>query len=938
MRKRFLITLMLIIISLLFAACSQKPKFKIDYQKYKLKNGLTVIIHEDHSDPIASVAVVYHVGSNREKVGKTGFAHLFEHMMFQESQDVGQDQFFKKIQEAGGTLNGFTFKDGTGYYEIVPNNALEMALWLESDRMGFLLSTVTQEAFINQQDVVQNEKRQSYDNRPYGQTRYVIDKLLYPPSHPYNWQVIGSMEDLSNASLKDVHDFHEKWYIPNNATLVVAGDFDLKQAKEWIEKYFGEIQRGKDVTDMKPVPVTLSETKRAYHEDNFAKSPELNMVFPTVEQYNKDSYALDLMGSLISDGKKAPLYKVIVEEEKLAPSVSAYQNSGEIAGSFKIRVRAFPKKKLSDVEKAIKKAFKMFEEKKFTEKDLDRIKAKTETRFYNGISSILGKSFQLAFYDEFAGSPDFISQDLQNKLNVTSGDIWRVYNKYIKDKNFVLTSFVPKGEVELAAENSELFPIKEESITKAQKNIAKNNGFKVEKIPTKFDRSIEPKKGPDPVLKNLDIWQTKLSNGIKVNGIKNSELPLVQFSITLRGGMVLDDPKKIGAANLMTDIMMEGTKNKTPLELEEAIDELGSSISMYTTKEAIVLNGNCLASKFNETFSLAKEILLEPRWDKKEFERIKKETIEIINRQSFNPSAIASNVFNKLVYGKDNILSNSTLGTKESVKSTSVEDLKNYYAKNFSPSVTSINVVGDVSENNAISVFKELENWQAKTVDFPELKMPEAHEKATLCFVDFPNAKQSQIRIGNLGLAFNDLDYYKAVVMNYKLGGSFNGILNMILREEKGYTYGARSGFYGTEYPGKFTASSAVRSNTTLESVKIFRDEIKKYREGISDEDMEFTKHALIKSNARRFETLGALLRMLNQISRYELPTDYIKRQEKIIKSMTTEEHKALAQQYLHPDRMYYLVVGDAATQFGPLKKLGFDEVYLLDKDGNIVK
>ena len=938
MKRKFLIRAALLLTVLIAFACSKSPEFKIDYQKYSLENGLTVILHEDQSDPIASVAVVYHVGSNREKVGRTGFAHLFEHMMFQESQHVGQDQFFKKIQDAGGTLNGFTFKDGTGYYEVVPNNALEMALWLESDRMGFLLSTVTQDAFINQQDVVQNEKRQSYDNRPYGQTRYIIDKLLYPESHPYNWQVIGSMEDLSNATLKDVHEFHDTWYVPNNATLVVAGDFDVKQAKEWVEKYFGEIKRGGDVTDVEPLKAPLAETKRAYYEDNFAKSPELNMVFPSVEQYSKDSYALDLLGQLLSDGKKAPFYKVIVEQEKLAPSVSAYQNSGEIAGSFAIRVRTFPGQKLSEVESAINKAFELFETEKFTEKDLERIKAKTETNFYNGISSILSKSFQLAFYDEFAGSPDFLKEDLENSLKVRTDDIWRVYNKYIKGQNFVLTSFVPKGQTELIANKSELFPIEEEDITGAKKNVAHDEEFKVEKIPSKFDRTVEPVKGPDPELKIPDVWQDKLANGIKVTGIQQSELPLVQFTVTVRGGMVLDNPEKIGVANLMSDMMMEGTATKTPIELEEAIDELGASIRMYTNKESIVLTANCLSSKFDETFALAKEILLEPRWDEKEFGRIKNETIETINRQGFNPGAIANNVFNKLVYG-ENILANSTYGTKASVESITIDDLKNYYAANFSPNLALITVVGDVDKQKAVSIFGSLSGaWAPKEVEFPEMEMPAPHAKSTLCFVDFPNAKQSQIYVGSLGLPFTDPDYYKAVVMNYKLGGNFNGVLNMILREEKGFTYGARSGFTGTMYPGVFRASSAVRSNSTFESVKIFRDEISKYREGISETDLDFTKNALIKSNARRFETLGALLGMLNHIAEYDLPFDYIKTREDFVKSLTLEQHKELAQKYLHPGNMYFLVVGDAATQFKPLKKLGFDEVTMLDKDGNIVE
>ena len=912
--------------------------FKIEYEKYKLDNGLEVILHRDKSDPIISVAIQYHVGSNREIKGRTGFAHLFEHIMFQESQHVGQDQFFKIIQGNGGTLNGGTWFDGTVYFEVMPKNYLETVLWLESDRMGWLLPTVTQDAFENQQEVVQNEKRQRVDNQPYGNTNYIINKLLYPEDHPYNWQVIGSMEDLQNATVQDVRDFYSKWYGPNNATLVIAGDFDADKTKELVKKYFGEIQPSPPVVDPKPIPVTLNETKRAYYEDNFAKSPELRMVFPTVEQYSKDSYALDILSNILADGKKAPLYKVIVEDKMLAPSADAYQSSQEIAGTFDIRVRAFPDKNLSDVEDAILEAFKKFEKDGFTDEDLSRIKATTETNFYNSISSILGKSFQLASYNEYAGSPDFINDDLQNSLNVTKDDIWRVYNKYIKGKKYVLTSFVPKGKADLAAKNSGLFVIPEEKIVPKEdkeKNIA-STVKPLDEIPGSFDRNIQPVPGPDPEVKIPAIWEDTPGKGLKLYGIEQKELPLVQFSITLKGGMLLDSSEKTGTANLLSDLMMEGTKNKTPLELEEAIENLGADINIRASKEEIVMQVNTLASKFDEVYKLAEEIILEPRWDEKEFNRIKQETIETINRNKSNPARISGNVFDKLIYGKNSPLGNSTLGTVESVSSVTIDDLKKYYENNFAPSAAWISIVGDISKDKAVSAFSSLaDKWQDKKINMPEISIPQEPSKPIVYFVDVPGAKQSEIRIGKLSLRYTDPDYYAATVMNYKLGGSFNGIVNLILREEKGYTYGARTEISGSDYPGTFEASSAVQSNATFESVKIFRDEIAKYRDGISEDDLKFTKDALIKSNARRFETLGALLGMLNDIAEYNLPFDYIKNQEEVIKNMTPEEHKALGQKYLQQDKMIYVIVGDAATQLEKLKDLGLGDPVLIDADGN---
>jgi zinc protease len=928
------------LVALLLAALAtrgltaQSP-VRIDYESYRLSNGLDVVLHVDRSDPIAAVAVLFHVGSNRERPGRTGFAHLFEHMMFQSSQHVGEDQFFAKIQSAGGTLNGGTSSDNTIYFEIVPKNALEMSLWLESDRMGYLLPTVTDQAFLNQQDVVQNEKRQRVDNVPYGHTGYVVDKLLYPPDHPYHWQVIGSFEDLAKATIPDIHEFFRTWYGPTNATLVVAGDLDVAQTKRWIERYFGEIPSRPAQPDPEPQPVTLTATKRAFHEDNFARSPELNMVFPTVEQYHDDAYALQYLGRLLSDGRSSPLYKVIVEERKLAPQASAFSQNREITGVFRFRVRAFPTVKLDDVEQAIIDAMARFESEKFTDEDLGRLRAQLETNFYNGISSVLGKAFQLASYNEFTGSPGYLTTDIERILAVTADDIWRVYRRYIKDKPFVLTSFVPKGKLELVAANSEPFPVQEESITEAGVTRAATATNDLGPLPSSFDRSVEPVKGTQPPLSLPEVWTHTYKNGLRMYGIRHTELPLVNFALTLKGGQMLDDPARVGVANLMTDIMMEGTKRRTPVELEKAIDNLGASLSMFTGREAITIQANALAAKLPAVYGLFEEILLEPRWDTTEFGRIKRETIEAINRQRVSPSAVASNVFSRIVYGDGHVFAQPTAGTAETVGSFTIDDVRRFYEKNYSPAISHITIVGDITKDEAVKLFQPLETrWAAKDVTVPTYPLPAAGDAPRLYFVDVPGARQSEIRIGHLGIPETDPDYYAATVMNYKLGGAFNGRVNMILREEKGYTYGARTGFSGGTQPGVFVASSGVRSNATAESVEIFRNEITKYREGVSAEDLEFTKGALIQSNALRFETLAALRGMLSDLATYGWPADYIRRQEQVVRGMTLERHRALAQRMILPGRLIYLVVGDGATQLEPLRRLGLGDPILLDVTG----
>ena len=902
------------------------------FEKYKLSNGLTVILHEDKSDPIAAVAVVYHVGSSREVPGKTGFAHLFEHMMFQKSENVGEDELFRLIQGAGGELNGGTSYDNTVYYEVVPKNALEMALWLESDRMGYLENTVTKAAFANQQNVVMNEKRQSVDNAPYGHNNALILANAFPEGHPYSWTVIGEMEDLMNATVDDVKAFHRKFYAPNNATLVIAGDINKDEVKAMVEKYFGEIPAGEPVEKRSPIPASVSSTVKLYHEDNFARAPRLTMVFPTVEQFTKDAYALDYLSQLLSGGKKTPMYKILVKDKKLTSGVGAYNMALELAGVFQISVTANPGVSLTEVEKAIFESFDLFEKEGFTEEDLTALKARNETGFYNNFSSILGKSFTLGEYQMFKDDPSFYADDFAGQQAVTAEDIKNVFQKYIKGKNYVMTSFVPKGEVHLVAEGSVNAGIVEEDLASA----AEVDQMVVEeepiiKTPTKIDRSVRPPLGPDPEVTLPSVWTGSLDNGMKLYGIIYNELPLVQYSIIMQGGHLLDPVEKAGLASLTASLMNEGTANKTPEELEDAIRLLGASISFSGGSENITIRVSALARNFEKTLALVEEMLFEPRWDMEQFELAKSRVINNLKRNKANPSYLASNTLNSLIFGEGNILAIETAGTEESVSSITIDDLKDFYSRTFSPSLASFIIAGDVDQKRVETALAGLnEKWHPREVDFPQINIPEAPEKSRIYFVDVPGAKQSVIYIGAPSIPRTDPDFYPATVTNYKLGGSFNGIFNLILREEKGFTYGARSGFSGARNYGTFTASSMVSTNSTLESVSIFKTEMEKYRGEIPQEYVDFTKSALLKGNARSFETLGGLLNMLNNMASYDLPADYIKKEEAFVRDLTSDKVIELANKYIDPSRMYYVVVGDAKTQLGPLEKAGLGKPVLV--------
>jgi len=920
--------------AILYSCTSKKadPGISVPFEKYTLPNGLTVILHEDKSDPIAAVAVVFHVGSSREVTGKTGFAHLFEHMMFQKSENVGEDQLFKLIQGAGGELNGGTSYDNTVYYEVIPKNALEMALWLESDRLGYLENTVTKAAFANQQNVVMNEKRQSVDNAPYGHNNALILANVYPKGHPYSWTVIGEMEDLMNATVEDVKAFHKRFYSPNNATLVVAGDINKDEVKAMVEKYFSEIPAGEPIEKRSPIPTSVSSTVKLYHEDNFAKAPRLTMVFPAVEQFSKEAYALDYLGQLLSNGKKTPLYKVLVKDKKLTSAVSAYNMALELAGVFQISVTANPGVNLTEVEKAVFESFDMFEKEGFTEEDLKALKARNETGFYNNFSSILSKSFTLGEYQMSKDDPSFYAEDFAAQQAVTSEDIKNVFQKYIKGKNYVMTSFVPKGEVNLVAEGSVNAGIVEEDLAEAAE-IKMTAGAEdpVIKTPTKIDRSVQPSLGPDPEVSIPSVWTGSLGNGMKLYGIKYNELPLVQYSIIVSGGHLLDPIEKAGEASLTAALMNEGTKNKTPEELEDAIRLLGASISFSGSTENITVRVSTLARNFEKTLALVEEMLFEPRWDEEQFGLAKSRVINNLKRNKANPSYLASNTLNGLIFGEGNILAVETAGTEESVSSITIDDLKNYYGMNFSPSLARFIVAGDIDQQRVEAALAGLnEKWQSKDVSLPEIKVPESPEKSQIYFVDVPGAKQSVIYIGAPSITRTNPDYYPVYVTNYKLGGSFNGIFNLILREEKGFTYGARSNFNGASKYGSFMASSMVSTNSTLESMNIFKTEMEKYRKEIPQEYVDFTKSALLKGNARSFETLGSLLNMLNNIAVYDLPADYIKKEEAFVKELTTDKILELANKYIDPARMYYVVAGDAATQLKALEKVGLGKPILV--------
>ncbi len=910
----------------------------IDFERYELANGLDVILHVDRSDPIAAVAMTFHVGSAREVEGKTGFAHLFEHLFFLDSENLGPGGLDRLMTRVGSSTNGSTSNDRTNYFEVVPTDGLEKTLWAEADKLGFFINTVSESVVAKEKQVVKNEKRQGVDNQPYGHNNYVIDRALYPEGHPYQWQVIGSLADLEGAELADVIDFHGKWYGPNNATLVVAGDIDVDQTKEWVERYFGEIPAAPLPVVEPPPEVQLIETVSLFHEDNYARVPMLTMAWPTVPVYHPDQYALDVLTQLLTDGKSTPFYKVLVEEAEVAPSVFASQRNMELAGRLTLTVRAFAGTDLDDVAAAIDDAFARFEAAGVPAEELERIKAGYETDFYQGLSSVLGKAFQLAQYSIFAGDPGFASTDLARLLTVTEADVIRVYEQYVKGRPHIATSFVPRGEVELVLAGAEQAEVVEEPIVMGAEaeigEIIRGDA----RTPSAIDRSAEPPYGEAPSLSAPAVWETALASGVEVFGIEDREVPLVQFELRVKGGQLVEEPARVGVANLLAESMTSGTANRTPEELEQAIDLLGASISVSAGAESFSIRGSALARNYPATMALVQEMLLEPRFDAEEFERSKQRVANGLRQRAASPTGVAGDVFQSLLYG-EHVLAANRLGSLETIDQITIDDLRAYHASALRPGAAAFHVSGAVSQADATAPLGRLrDEWAG---DAPLMPAPPewSDERAGLYFVDVPNASQSVLRVGYLALAETDRDYWPASVMNFRLGGGgFASDLTQVLREQRGYTYGIGSGFRGSDVPGPFQISSSVRSNVTYEALDLVKGIVEAHGPDFDEADLEATKSFLLRANARAFETGQAKLGLLGAMSAYGFSADYVLDRENTVREMSIERVQELAGRYLNPQGMVWLVVGDAESQLPRLRALGLGEPTLLDRDGNPVR
>tara|TARA_B100000795_G_scaffold93535_1_gene68419 strand:- start:8516 stop:11368 length:2853 start_codon:yes stop_codon:yes gene_type:complete len=900
----------------------ENGKTIIPYQKFVLGNGLTLILHSDNSDPLVHVDITYHVGSGREDLGKSGFAHFFEHMMFQGSENVADEQHFKLVTEAGGTMNGTTNTDRTNYFETVPANQLEKMLWLEADRMGFLVDAVTQEKFEVQRETVKNERGQRVDNRPYGRLNERVSEALYPAGHAYSWPVIGYLDDLNRVNVNDLKAFFLRWYGPNNATLTIGGDINITETLVLVKKYFGSIPRGPEVAMPEKPVFEITEDRYISMEDN-VHLPLLYMTYPTVSLRHADEAPLDVLSSILGGGKASLLYKNLVKTQ-FAVQAEVSHPCAELSCTFSLYALPHPAsgKSLSDIENVIRDTLVEFEQRGVEDDDLLKAKADMEASFIFGLQSVSGKVSQLAANQTFSNNPNYIAQDIARYNNVTKEDVMRVFKKYIKDQHGVIMSVVPNGQLSAIAAKDNFVPGPRSSGDGASTSA---DDIAVRKGVDDFDRSIIPIAGANKAVDIPEMWQHNFDNGISILGAQSSETPTTSVLLKIPAGHYYNAKNTAGTAGLVASMLKESTTERSAEEMSKALQKLGSSIYISAGNLYLNINISSLTKNLDATLTLVNEQLRAPAFLESEFERLKSNAIQGALNNRKDAGYLASTAYRQLL-NADNIAAMPSSGNEKSLTNISLDDVKAFYQQQVKPFGGQLIAVSDLGQAELTKSLSILEDWEGKAVDL-NLSLPEGDGKMGVIYlVNKDDAAQSAIRIGKRSMT-EDItgEYYKSSLMNFALGGAFNSRINLNLREDKGYTYGARSYFNGGKLSGYYTATAEVRADATDKSIAEFINEIKDYSErGITDDELMFMRNSINQKDALKYETPRAKLAFLAQILEHDLTPDFVRQRSEIVTNITKAEINALAKKHLSVDDMLMVVVGDAKTLRPQLKALGY--------------
>ena len=883
----------------------------IPYQRFVLENGLTLIVHEDHKVPIVAVNVWYHVGSKDESPGRSGFAHLFEHLMFNGSEHFDND-YFQALERVGATdLNGTTSNDRTNYFQNVPTSALDLASWMESDRMGHMLGAITQEKLDEQRGVVQNEKRQG-ENRPYGVTRELIVQNTYPAGHPYSWTVIGSMEDLNAAQLEDVREWFRSYYGPNNAVIAIAGDVDPETALSTVNKYFGNIPAGPPVAQQKVWVAKMTGTHRQTVQDHVPQA-RLEKVWNIPEWGSADGDYLSLVGNVLASGKTSRLYKRLVYDDQIATDVSAFASLREIGGQFRIRATARPGEELARVEAAIDQELERFLEQGPTERELQRVQTQFLSRFIRGIERVGGfggKSDILATNEVYGGRPDYYKTTLQRVGSAQTADLTGAAKRWLSDGVYVL----------------EVHPFPD-----------------FETTGTEVDRSRLPQPGIPPQPDFPELKRTTLANGLKVIVSSRSSVPLINFNLLVDAGYAADRDSVPGVASLAMDMLDEGTSKRSALEISEELAHLGARLRTGSNLDHSSVSLSVLKSELDSSLELYADVILDPAFPEQEFTRLQKEQLARIQREKTTPTQMGLRVFPGLLYGKDHPYGGpyTGSGTEESVSSLTNEDLINFYRTWFKPNNATLVVVGDTTLEEIVPRLEKLfQPWQAGPAPAKNLPVVEHRLRSAVYLVNKPAALQSVIYATHIAPPASNPDEIAIDTMNHILGGTFTSRINMNLREDKGWSYGARSSLYGARGQRPFVVRAPVQTDRTKESIVEILKELREMTANRPPTEEEFvkTRENRILRLPGSWETISAIGNSIAAIVRYGLPDDHYETYPERLRTLKLSQISQAAQSLIHADNLVWVIVGDLAKIEEGIRELNLGEVYQVDADGNPVQ
>lgn len=886
------------------------PDINIPYKKFKLENGLTLIVHEDHKAPVAAFNIWYHVGSKNEKTGKTGFAHLFEHLMFNGSEHFNDD-YFQLMESIGATdLNGTTNNDRTNYFETFPVSALDKVLWAESDRMGFLLKAIDSGKLAEQRGVVQNEKRQ-YENQPYSVSEELTVKSTFPAGHPYSWTVIGSMEDLDAASLKDVQDWFKTYYGPNNAIVVIAGDVNTDDVLQRVKKYFGDIPASPPISKHSEWIAPMKGKHYQVAQDRVPQA-RLQKTWNVPAWGTKQISDLKLLGSVLATGKTSRLYKRLVYDEQLASNVYTYADEREIASQFNIIADAKPGVSLGKIDTVINEELKKILATGPTAQELERAK----TRYFSGvvkgmerIGGFGGKSDILAEAETFGGDAAHYIKNHQYVKDATVSDLQKAGQQWLADGEYVL-DIVPYGEYATT--------------------------------PSNLSRAEAPALGQSVIPKFPEVKQFSLSNGLKVAFVERKAVPVVNMSLMINAGYAAD-MGEYGLATMVGTMLTEGTKTRTSLQLSDQMADLGASIYCNSDLDNTYLGLSALKNNIDASLALYADVLLNPAFPQKDFDRKKKEQLLDIKQEQSQPFGMGLRVLPKVIYGAGHSYSMpfTGTGTEASVEKMKRDDLLQFHNTWFAPNNATLVVVGDITESELkAKLEKNLAAWKSKTVPQKNIKDVPLAQKPTVYIVDKPDAIQSIIFAGTVSPAAKDPDYETLQMANRILGGDFTSRVNMNLREDKHWSYGAGSVSLDAKGPGMFITYGPVQTDKTKESMQEILKELNQYIGDKPATEKEFQK---VKTNAVLqlpgiWETNSSVLSTLQNNLNYERGQDYLKNYPTMLQNMQLADVQKSAKKLIHPNSLAWVIVGDRSKIEAGIKELNIGEIRFIDSEGNPVK